>query len=83
LRKGGAMKAVVAERGQITIPKALRLKLGIRPGTVLNFEIRDHHLVAVKAEQIDSVEKVYGCLKTTLHTDKIINDLRGKSDNCD
>ena len=27
------MKAIVAERGQVTIPKALRDKLGIRPGT--------------------------------------------------
>jgi antitoxin PrlF len=77
------MKAVVAERGQITIPKALRLKLGIRPGTVLDFEIRDHHLVAVKADQKDPVEAVYGCLGTKLNTDKIIKDLRGKSDHSD
>jgi antitoxin PrlF len=77
------MKAVVAERGQITIPKALRVALGIRPGTILDFEIRDHHLIAVKMEKIDPVEKVYGCLKTTLRTDEIIKDLRGKSDNCD
>jgi len=29
------MKAVVAERGQVTIPKRLRERLGIGPGTVL------------------------------------------------
>jgi antitoxin PrlF len=32
------MKAVVAERGQVTIPKRLRDRLGIRPGTVLEFQ---------------------------------------------
>ena len=31
------MKAKVADRGQVTIPKALRDRLGIRPGTVLDF----------------------------------------------
>ncbi|MHB1013422.1 MAG: AbrB/MazE/SpoVT family DNA-binding domain-containing protein, partial [Desulfobacteria bacterium] len=31
------MKATVAERGQVTIPKLLREKLGIRPGTRLDF----------------------------------------------
>jgi AbrB family looped-hinge helix DNA binding protein len=31
------MKAKVAERGQVTIPKELRERLGIVPGTVLDF----------------------------------------------
>ena len=31
------MQAVVAEKGQVTIPYRLRLKLGITPKTVLNF----------------------------------------------
>ena len=31
------MKAVVSEKGQVTIPKTLRDRLGIRPGQVLDF----------------------------------------------
>jgi AbrB family looped-hinge helix DNA binding protein len=31
------MKAVVAERGQVTIPKVLRQKLGVKPETILDF----------------------------------------------
>ena len=31
------MKAIVAQRGPVTIPKALRDKLGIRPGTAPEF----------------------------------------------
>jgi len=32
------MRAKVAERGQVTIPKVLRERIGIRPGTVLEFK---------------------------------------------
>lgn len=71
------MKAVVAERGQVTIPKALRQKLGIRPGTILEFDINDSTLVAVKADEKDPIDKVFGCLGK-LTTNKIILELRGK-----
>ncbi len=71
------MKAIVAERGQVTIPMALRQKLGIKKGTILNFEIRGSTLSAAKAEPTDSVHQVYGCLGT-LSTDKIMKQLRGE-----
>ena len=72
------MKAVVAERGQVTIPKLLRQKLGIYPGTVIDFEIKHSSLVGVKMEQRDPIERVYGCIKGHRNTDDIINELRGK-----
>ncbi len=34
------MKTTVSEKGQVIIPKALRDKLGLRPGTVLDFSAR-------------------------------------------
>ncbi len=33
-----SMKARVAERGQVTIPKRLRERLGLKPGTILEFK---------------------------------------------
>ena len=42
------MKAVVSEKGQVTIPKALREKLGIRAGSVMDFEAVSGKLVGVK-----------------------------------
>lgn len=71
------MKAVVAERGQVTIPKSLREKLGIMPGTVLDFDAKNGTLVARKAVD-DPVSKVYGCLGKGLNTDKMMESLRGK-----
>ena len=39
------MNAIVADRGQVTIPKKLRERLGITPRTVLDFEAFDsNHL---------------------------------------
>ena len=70
------MKAVVAERGQVTIPKPLRDKLGIRPGTALEFTARDGALVARKAAT-DPVSSVYGCLGGRIDTDEFIRSLRG------
>ena len=70
------MKAVVAERGQVTIPKPLRDKLGIRPGTELEFAAKNGTLVARKAET-DPVSRVFGCLGGTVDTDKFIRALRG------
>ncbi len=70
------MKAVVAERGQVTIPKALRDRLGIRPGTALEFTAQNGVLVARKAET-DPVSRVFGCLGGRVDTDKFIRALRG------
>ena len=70
------MKAVVAERGQVTIPKPLRDKLGIRPGTALEFSARNGALVARKAAT-DPVSEVFGCLGAKIGTDQFIRSLRG------
>ena len=43
------MKTIVSEKGQITIPKAVRTKLGLRPGTVLELDAEKGRLVGRKA----------------------------------
>ena len=42
------MKTTVSEKGQITIPKRLRDRLGLRPGTILDFEEDRGRLVGRK-----------------------------------
>ena len=76
-RGGDLLKATVAERGQVTIPKPLRDKLGIRAGMKMDFYEQNGRLVAVKVSTADPVAKVYGCLGTGLDTDKVIRELRG------
>jgi AbrB family looped-hinge helix DNA binding protein len=71
------MKAKVAERGQVTIPKALRLRLGIRPGTVLEFSEEKGRLVVTKAEAVHPVDEFYGSLGRGRNTKEIMAVLRG------
>ncbi|TVR88138.1 MAG: AbrB/MazE/SpoVT family DNA-binding domain-containing protein [Spirochaetaceae bacterium] len=49
------MKTTVSERGQITLPKAIRTSLGIKPGTVLEIALEDGKISAWKREESDSV----------------------------
>ena len=37
--------AVVSSKGQVTLPAAMRAKLGITPGSRIQFEVRGHELV--------------------------------------
>lgn len=73
------MKAVVAERGQVTIPKPLRERLGILPGTVLEFREESNRLVAEKTEVKSTLDRAYGRFGSNRRTDDIIRSLRGKS----
>lgn len=71
------MKAVVSEKGQVTIPKYLRDRLGIRAGQVLEFVEEKGRLVAVKATEEDPVDAVYGILKAGATTNQLLAELRG------
>jgi AbrB family looped-hinge helix DNA binding protein len=74
------MNAVLSEKGQVTIPKALRERLGLRPGHVLDFREDRGRLVATKQPPEDPIESVYGVLKTGRPTDAAIRRLRGGVD---
>jgi len=55
-----SMKSVVSEKGQVTIPKQVRDKLGLRPGTMLEFEAVEGRLIGVKREVEDLFRKWLG-----------------------
>lgn len=71
------MRATVSEKGQVTIPKRLRERLGIRAGEVLEFEAEHGRLVATKAGAADRVARVYGVLRLQARTDDLIREMRG------
>ncbi len=71
------MKAVVSEKGQVTIPKELRTRLGIRPGAVLDFEADGGRLVARKAQVTDPVDAAWGILSLDESVDEFIDRIRG------
>lgn len=71
------MKATVSDKGQVTIPKRLRDRLGIKPGQVLEFEERRGELVARKAMTVSPVSSMYGVLDLGVSTDQFLDELRG------
>ncbi len=71
------MKAKVAERGQVTIPKVLRDRLGIKPGTILEFKEDHGKIVAVKSVTMDTIDQFYGTFGSGRRTDDIMQELRG------
>jgi antitoxin PrlF len=75
-----ASRSVVSEKGQVTIPKRLRDRLGIRPGQELEFSEERGRLVAKKAQVEDPIADVYGLLELDRPTDAVVADLRGDAD---
>ncbi len=72
------MKTTVSEKGQITIPKAVRTKLGLRPGTVLELEAERGRLVGRKASGRDIVDELYGSLPLDESVDDYLERARGR-----
>ncbi|MCA9515108.1 MAG: AbrB/MazE/SpoVT family DNA-binding domain-containing protein [Myxococcales bacterium] len=79
------MKATLSAKGQVTIPKSLRTRLGLREGQVLEFVERDGALVVTKATPAgDPTLAVYGILgPRAAPTDELIEALRGPADGLD
>jgi AbrB family looped-hinge helix DNA binding protein len=71
------MKSIVSEKGQVTIPKRLRERLGLRAGVVLDFEESDGRLVAYKVHGADALDELVGILDLPEGTDAYIRELRG------
>ena len=74
------MKSRISEKGQVTIPKPLRDRLGLDHGQVLDFEEQGGALVARKVADRDPVDAVYGLLESDRSSDQLIAELRGKPD---
>ena len=54
------VEAIVSSKGQVTLPAAMRAKLGIQPGSRICFEVRGGELV-IKPEL--PMSAYYGMLK--------------------
>lgn len=74
------MEATVAERGQITLPKAVRDALGLTKGTKLKVEL-DGGRVILRKDVGDSLSKVRGRFKLPpgMSTDDVMREVRGRA----
>jgi AbrB family looped-hinge helix DNA binding protein len=72
------MKTRVSDRGQVTIPKGVRTKLGLRPGTVIEFEAERGRLIGRKTTDRDVVDELYGSLEMGEPVDDYLERVRGR-----
>jgi AbrB family looped-hinge helix DNA binding protein len=72
------MKTVVSEKGQVTIPKPLRVRLGLRKGQVLEVREERGRLIMSKRASRDPFDKYFGILKLGRSTDELMKELRGE-----
>jgi AbrB family looped-hinge helix DNA binding protein len=72
------MEATVAERGQITLPKAARDALGLTKGTKLKIEIENGRLV-LRKDVDDAISRLRGRFKLDgfKDTDEAMRAIRG------
>lgn len=72
------MTSTVSSKGQVTVPKAVRDRLGLRAGTVVAFEVTDAGVLLSKGHKgIRPVDRVRGILRRTRSTDALIDEMRG------
>ncbi len=74
------MKATVSEKGQVTIPKQLRDRLGIEPGQQLEFSEEGGRLIARKVRPTTGIDAVWGILALDVSVDTFVEELRGPAD---
>ncbi len=71
--------AKVTSKGQVTIPKKVRDKLGVRPGEDVGFEEKDGLMLIQKAVTKSPFDKWVGKLKHLKgqRSDDLVKDARG------
>lgn len=74
------MEATVAERGQITLPKAVRDALGLTKGTILKVEL-DGGRIILRKDVSDAISRARGRFKLDgfTDTDDAVRSIRGQS----
>lgn len=74
------MKSVVSEKGQITVPKPIRDRLGIATGTELDMEIVPGGFVARKRMRRSAWRDLVGILRHSDSSDRVVEQMRGRPD---
>ena len=80
------MASTVTSKGQVTIPKPVRDRLNIKPGSAVDFELtKDGRVVLVKAGRKSAAptrgrfDRLRGSIKSDMTTDEIMALMRGDS----
>ena len=74
----------IGERGQVTIPKNLRERFGLKPETEVEFQVVNNSILLLKKPRKLNLTRWKGRCKTSFHelgytrVDDFIEDVRGR-----
>lgn len=73
------MTSTLSSKGQITVPKAVRERLGLRAGTRVEFELVERGVMLRKGRTGSArpVDLLRGVLRRQRSTDALMNEMRG------
>lgn len=72
------MKSTISAKGQITVPVEVRNRLGLVPGTPVEFVVRKGEAVLRKGlKSRHPVDQVFGVLKLDRPVDELLDEMRG------
>ncbi len=83
------MSPTVTSKGQVTIPKSIRDRLGLKPGSKVVFSMDEKGRAVLQAEaapkvsRVDRFQKLRGSAPTVLSTDEIMALTRGEGSSLD
>ena len=72
------MKSTISSKGQVTVPVEVRDKLGLSPGTEVEFELRRNGVLLRKGGGVrHPVDRVFGLIELPAPVDEILAEMRG------
>jgi AbrB family looped-hinge helix DNA binding protein len=72
------MKSTISSKGQITVPVEIRDELGLRPGTIVSFELREGGVFLRKGTSGEHpVDRLFGHLHLDRPVDVLLDEMRG------
>ena len=72
------MKSTISSKGQVTVPVEVRDKLGLTPGTEVEFELRRNGVLLRKGGGVHHpVDRVFGLIELPGPVDQIVAEMRG------
>ncbi len=72
------MRSTLSPEGQVTVPSEVRERLGLVPGTPIDFELREEGVLLRKgASDSHPVDKVWATLHLGQPVDELLDEMRG------
>jgi AbrB family looped-hinge helix DNA binding protein len=72
------MRSTISSKGQVTVPVEVRERLGLVPGTPVEFELKEEGVLLRKGiSGVHPVDRVWATLRLGRPVDEVLDEMRG------